>query len=423
MRNHLMMVSLVGIMVVTACDAGFTGTPAADIPTIGINAPIPLQSVLHVVYIKNGDAWLWIEGSPGRQITNMGCVQQVAISNDGEVIAFECGDELYAINAEGTPEETKPRWLMDRNYLQSLSPVVKYEVKIGSFGFSPGDSPGGHFLFLNTFTIGGIGNEDLFRINADNGIPVRVFPPGEGGTFSLSRDGQWIAFSQPNKLILGHSDGTDMITVDTFPPLSGFGTREIPEFIWGSDGFFTITPVLDSVDQLLGIKQLAYVSHDGVLHPVMEINAPLYTETHISPDGQRVAYVWDNGDLKDLHIVDSRVDNDFLFSSYPSDNFGFLDWTPDSEHFVVWLNDYSRQYTVYRPLITSFTNPGFRFLTNQDAMPETLRWIDSSRYLYVGLDGRLILGRCSEAVCPEQIAEIDTFSASPEYGFALVSPC
>jgi hypothetical protein len=135
------------------------------------------------------------------------------------VIAYLLGDELYAINTAGGPAH----FLMDRNFLAGLTPTSGEEVRIGHFDFGYDLE---HYVFVNTFVVNGLGNEDLFRVDADTQVPVRVFPPGQGGVFHISPDSQWIAFSRPNELALGHSDGTDARELVVFPPGSGFGTHE-----------------------------------------------------------------------------------------------------------------------------------------------------------------------------------------------------
>jgi hypothetical protein len=96
-----------------------SATPTAVSPSESTPTPISGPSVLHVAFVKDGNIWLWREGEEVVSLTRAGAFTDPRISDDGEIVAFTRGEELWAVNSDGTDE----RPLVTRENLGAMEPT------------------------------------------------------------------------------------------------------------------------------------------------------------------------------------------------------------------------------------------------------------------------------------------------------------
>ena len=222
-------------------------TPAAQQPTEVVAVPDPTQvapartpvpppSTLHVAFAKESNVWLWVEGQEAAQLTRRGGVEQIKLSDDGAVVAFTRGGELWMVRADGTDE--RPLVSIDDLEAIQLAMSVKNEVLLHSFAWVPAT----HTLAFNTredAEIGLVPNDDLRVVDADTGEQELLLVPGDGGEFTHSLDGLQIAVVSPGSISLVDADGRNRRDAFTYTPVSTASEfRYYASPTWAADSSF-----------------------------------------------------------------------------------------------------------------------------------------------------------------------------------------
>lgn len=333
-------------------------------PATPSSVPTQKPTTLRVAYSGGGHIMLWTEGKGSRPLGSATNVEQVRISDDGQVIAYTGanslgGYELFAVNADGTNQ----RVLVGQDYLQNIQPADRQI----SFDFAPGS----HTVYFATEQY------DLHRVNADSGAPTPVFGPGQGGFFSFSPNGQWMVLSHPDELVLARPDGANARVVFKNPPDSGYVLVR-PDIIWEPDstGFHIVSasgPPQDNPDNMTvwfipvagnPVKQMSYTGPYGA---------------NLSPDGRTVVYLDYQHAPIDVHVV-SADGKDTIFGSYASPsvvNLNFMGWAPDSTHFLLNL---SKDGRLLVPYLCAVGEQPVKLTDTDDA--HAVVWIDAQRVLF-----------------------------------------
>jgi hypothetical protein len=113
--------------------------------------------------------------------------------------------------------------------------------------------------------------------------------------------------------------------------------------------------------------------------------AQIFQPRCISPNGSQVALLIDYGGTGSLAVTEGGEPREFL--TYSTDKIGLYGWAPpvpgasDSECLVYWQED-----PLLPSLMCALQSKGL--LTNAPvSYPNLLRWVDSSRFLYVTGNG------------------------------------
>jgi putative hemolysin len=340
------------------------GTPATPGPSVAPTAvspsPASKPSALRVAYSKGNGVALWSEGQAPRLLADANNVEQVRISDDGQVVAYIArsapgGYELFAVNADGTNQ----RRLVGQDYLQN----IQAPDRAVSFDFAPAS----HTLYFVT------DQYDLHRVNADNGAPASIFGAGQGGFFSFSPDGQWITLYHPNELALAHLDGSEARVVFQYPEDFQYILMG-PEIVWKGDssGFYLASasgPQGSSNNMSVWFIPLA-----GEPVKQMSYTGPYGAE--LSPDGRSVVYVYFQHEPVDVHVVTANGE-DVTFGSYANANIAFMGWAPDSKHFLLNLSQDGR---LALPYLCALGEQPIKLTDADDALP--IVWVDAQRVLF-----------------------------------------
>jgi putative hemolysin/Tol biopolymer transport system component len=371
------------------------------LPPTASPLPTPKPTVLHVAYFGSGHIMLWTEGKGARPLADAKNVEQVGISDDGQLVAYLERNslgiyEIFAINADGT----NPRLLAGQDYLQNIQPADRTVFRRVLFDFAPASRT----LYFVTEQY------DLHRVNAASGSPTPIFGAGKGGFFSFSPDGQWMTLYHPNELVLAHLDGSAARVVFQYPEDFRY-TVMGPEIIWRPDssGFHMVSASgpQESQDNMTvwfvpvagePVKQMSYTGPYGA---------------NLSPDGRTVAYLYDQHEPADIHIVTADR-KDTAFGSYASQsyvNLNFMGWAPDSKHFLL---DLSKDGRLVVPYLCAVGEQPVKLTDTDDALPVV--WIDAQRVLFASHGKALHLQRVG---APSILLDAD---ASPWFDYTYINP-
>lgn len=368
-------------------------------PTTAPATPSPVPTLrpttLRVAYFGGGQIRLWIEGKGSRPLGDATSVEQVRISDDGQMIAYASryshgGYEILGVNADGTHQHVLVGW----DYLKDFQPIDSQVF----FDFAPAS----HTLYFVT------DQYDLHRVNADSGAPAPVFGPGQGGFFSFSPNGQWMVLSHPEELILARPDGTNARVVYKNPPDSGYVLVR-PDVIWEPDstGFHIVSasgPPQDNPDNMT----VWFIPLAG--EPVRQMSYTGPYGANLSPDGRTVVYLYHQHEPTDVHVV-SADGKDTIFDSYASSpgNLGFMGWAPDSKHFLLDLSEDGRFQV---PYLCAIGEQSVKLTDTDDA--HAVVWIDEQRLLFASHGKTLHLQRFG---APSTLLD-DNASSWFDYAFA-----
>ncbi len=245
--------------------------------------------------------------------------------------------------------------------------------------------PGGHQIALNTNTVeyGLFINDDLHVVDADSSTVRTLLPPGRGGEFHVSPDGQLVAIvtsgdydQRPGGISLVSLNGdarlSDLVSYPSILTYSEYAYY--PEPRWSPDSSF-LRVAIPSPETLApdARSTLWEIQADGssVRELVTVENEPLFGGVSFSPDLQRIAYLRGERENNrfELHIARADGSADIL---YQVGNVAFISWAPDAQQFVFNSAGLMLGHINREPVeVAEAANPG------------EVRWIDSARYLFV----------------------------------------
>ncbi|MBW8011793.1 MAG: hypothetical protein FVQ83_11230 [Chloroflexi bacterium] len=361
--------------------------PPTEPPVVPVTEapPPPPPAVLRIVYVNDGDVWLWTEGIGGVELYDgPDPVESVRISPDGQVIAFTVPASpfgliagVWAINNDGS----NLRLLIDGAALNALSSEPS---ALGAVFNRWTFIPGTHTIAFNTRLIfegpGLIIQGDLRLIDTDTLVFSTLLPVGGGGEFYYSPDGSQVAITTPTSISLMNADGSnwrDSVLVYTFViTYSEYEYYAIPR--WSADST-QLRAAIPSADPFApGASVTVWDIH---LDATPATSLGTYTSDMaifnsgviISPDLSQVAYLERTAVPTDntwmLHIADLGGPGDII---YHTGNLNFSAWSPDSIHFAF------KEALVLR--LGQF-GAGFADLADTPAA-RNMVWVDGDTFLY-----------------------------------------
>jgi hypothetical protein len=380
----------------TPAATGQTGLSTAPAPTA-----IPVQFAgLKIAYILDGNIWLWDGGAPARQLTSDGDATQVKISDDGAVIAYQRGQSLWAVNADGS----SPRLLVD--IVGYASPILPVPVEglsliLNQFDFQPST----HWVYFSSRWEKNeisLPSNDLHRVDADSPIP-QVLLPESGGKFTFSPDGSLLVLSSRTDLAIIHAEGGNLVNVLSSGAVST-QTDFSPQIVWLSNGtgFYTVLPAPD-----VRKNKYYFIPVEGAFSAQLaefetvpvEISAPI-----ISPDGLKVAYVRQTATTLELHVIEAST-ADTMIASYEGAPFLVLwSWSPDSKR-VTFSNAH--------PVLVLSAGIGIPpSPLTESITPNSLRWVSADHFIFFR-EGELLIGETNNS---ETISIASGFSNQTDIG-------
>lgn len=362
-------------------------SPTPDSATEPTAAPTPTPTragldELVVAYVDDGDPWITTESGPPRQLSDAGDTIEVLISDDGAKVVFlrretAEGDtqpvEIRTANADGSDE----RILVRPEQFDGLYPLEgMLHHDLASISFIPGS----HDLLLNTRAIpegpGLLKHDDLLRLDIESGALSTVFPPGEGGDFVPSPDGEQVALVRPNSISLVNVDGSDLrAEVVTHEPVITYSEfRYYSQPIWSADSG-RLAVMIPSSDPLAEAPTgTAWrIASDGSATEAASYVGDFYFTQHgassvISPDFARLIVPRRLDSGLELHLAPLGGE----LSSYDTGDLNWISWNPTGSHFV-----YGKSAPTAIQL-GSVDGPPSALVDGTN-----LRWIDAESFLFL----------------------------------------
>jgi hypothetical protein len=418
-----------------------TVTPTAEIPATSTarrtpfmatptSTPMPVQ-LLGVAFVKESDVWLWTaERKEAVPLTQTGDVGDgnVKISDDGAIIAFTRGRELWAVNADGTGERT----LVSETDFDAMEPTEP-GVSLYRFDWVPGT----HLLAFNTRLRQRFGTnptDDLHLADTETLQHVTLLPPGGGGHFYYSPDGSQIAIVTSGIIsLVGADGGNRRDRVLTYTPSRAYAEdRYYAQPVWAADSsaLGVAIPPVDPYAQPTQHTSIWHIPTDGTPGKlVTNIAAAPLEQIAFSPDLTKVAYLQQpesaapGSDQFDLTIMDLSSHEKVAYSSVV---WRASDWSPDSQYFAFMPVPHSESQLLWVQIGRVGSDP-LPVDAGLDTVVLDLRWIDVNRYLLLAKNiaqdtWQVLLGGIgAPSTTLASIAERPG-SDVPPYDFASVRP-
>ena len=359
-------------------------TPA---PTL---TPTQEGSVLRVAFVKEDNVWLWSAGAEARALTSSGGVTRVKISDDGEVVAFTRGLEMWAVNRDGTGE----RILINIEDIADMVEPGDPGVRLYRFEWVPGT----HVVAFNTrlhLEVGLVLNDDLRLVDADTLEHTVLLPRGEGGEFTYSPDGRQIAVVRSGTIALVDAEGGNRRDALTYtPPVTRSEFQYYARPVWAADSR-SLRVTIPPGDPYAQPPQFATVWHtrtDG--RPaglIATIAAKPLSQPAFSPDLSHVAYLEQpEGALpgsSEGSLLITDLDSKETVTYHPQAGLVY-GWAPDSQHFAFLTHPQLPQAQIGRlggDPVPAYGDP--------DVAAIDVLWVDADRYFFIAItsQGRSLL--------------------------------
>ena len=372
-----------------------TPVPDDDVPPTPKPAftPIPADAYpapagLRVAFVKNGDIWLWTaEEREATLLTSAGDgIGTVKISDDGEIVAFRRGDELWKINSDGTGE----RQLLEAKDFDAMeTEPAGAEVRLGRFEWIPGT----HALAFNTrlrLEARDVLADDLRLVNADTLAQSVLLAPGEGGQFHYSPDGSQIAIVTTGDIsLINAGGGNRRDSVLTYARVAMYSEDDYyAQPTWAADGssLMVAIPPADPHAQPVQPTTIWRIPTDGT-------PASLITDIAAFPEKGAVAFshgltyvayveLPQSGttptEREQIWLKVMRLKNGD-WAAYPiyGDLYG---WAPNSRRFA-FLADTGHQTAQLQ--IGQYSGPTIPGSIDAGTSVHDVRWVDADHYLFL----------------------------------------
>jgi len=366
-----------------------TATPAGYDPWLPepVFTPVPVGEYaapagLRVAFVRNGQVWLWTSGE-GDALPLTGLADdynELKFSDDGDILAFRRGDDLWVIGSDGTGQ----RLLVSAEDFAGMGPAGE-EAALNRFEWIPGT----HRVAFNTrqrMPFGQVLNHDLHVVDADTEELVPLLPSGEGGEFHYSPDGHQVALVTPGKISLVDASGgnrRDGVLLHT-PVVTHSEYKYYAQPVWAPDSSalqVAIPPADLTARQVqpMTIWRIPAGREPARLVASVE-TVPLLGSDAIkfSPDLTFVSYAQMRGEdtepQGEFRLEVRRLANQDV-QAYPdvSSQYG---WAPDSRRFAFQAG---RQFPQLR--IGQWSGLTLAGSVGAGTSLDDLRWVDAERYL------------------------------------------
>jgi len=377
-KGDVVATSVAGTQTAAAAVDPATNTPES--PPEPILEPPPF---LQVVYVIDGDVWYWDEGGLSLQLTTLGDVTSVVLSDDGLVAAFVRGadyinEEIGAVNTDGTNLRTLVS-------LADFSTMIAHPDALSAVPYRMAWAPGTHILSFNTrMTFEGPGlilPDELRQVDADTLALSVLFPPGQAGDFYYSPDGSKMALVKADQISVVAADGSNRIDLLSFPIMITYSEfNYYPPVVWspGSDALRAVIPPQDPLLDPPDPTTIWHIPADGSPpSSLMTVtnHVPFFQEeAKLSPNGNKLAYLAmvapGSPPTVELHISNADGTGDII---YGTGDLQFEAWSTDAEHFIFTQNGHN-------PKIGRLGYPTLDY-TGVTLML-SIEWVDETRFLY-----------------------------------------
>ncbi len=360
-----------------------TAVTTFTIPPVVVATPHSRD--VRLVYVKNQELWLWRDQHALR-LNAPTPIYQPVLSPDGRYVAYQ----------RPVSEAYSTIWMIDLNTQQAWQAVSLEDLQtIGGGALSPDAvgvmpyqmawKPGSHMLTFNTqqvFQGPGVALlDDLNLYDVAQRSLTFLLLAGWGGMFVYSPDGEHIAISNPQQIILSKADGSEYRVVMHYALVNTYSDyRFYAQPVWSPAGreiIFALPPSdpLATPPQPTEIWRIAV---DGALATkVGEVQAVPFFDTPITfaPTLTHMAFIQEEADSGMRVLMIAQLD-ELQPVPYASDALLlFWGWSPDGLHFIYYTGPDQQAWLgeVHGDAQPLTANP--IGITN-------VRWVDATRFLF-----------------------------------------
>lgn len=345
-----------------------------------------------VAYIKDGNLWVWHEDAGSMALTSSGKIIDVQLSDDGLVAAFtrqvdDWNVDLWVVNTDGTGK----RMLAS---IEALNAMVGERKDPNASAIAPFQfdwQPASHKLTFNTRPVflgpGLVGYDDLVVVDTDTLQTTLQLPPGQGGNFAYSPDGQQIAIITPDKIQLMTAEGKDARLVLEYARVSTYSEYlYYATPVWAGDSSY-LRVAIPPAEAMAEPRQPTTVWHiplEGAVQQLASLEtAPFFMSAFtFSPDLQQILYVRQVGALEqndyELHLA--ALDGSKAIILQQNNVIQLAGWAGDAEHYMFTFVD----QTTRAMQLGNIDGTSIPFTANPVDVGE-VRWLDEQRYVYTRL--------------------------------------
>jgi len=306
--------------------------------------PIPItpvvKSKIRVVYIDldefDHNVWLWDEGGEPIRLTDFNDVVDVAISDNGEIIAFlreitEYQYELWSILPDGSNAK---RLIAGEEFFQEESIPEDYITRF--YGYKRTKNAHVFLFYMRIF----IGEDDPFTWEKRMiEIPTGEIYSAIGGNSKGSPDGNFIATYNEKGINLYNSDGS-LLHENVLTEYRVITENERYIFIepsWSdsSDSLLIVQPETDDIYQEGATFSIRRIWVDGRENESLGTFEGFAFSVQISPDHKFMYYKNSWGtQLSEMHLANLETKEDAL---YLEDHVDMGEWSPNSQDFFYFI--------------------------------------------------------------------------------------
>lgn len=394
-ENHNLLRLLVCLclgLCLAGCELRFGATPT----------PLPTATeppVLTVVWTQgDGNLMAWRDADPAaRQIASGGVIHPY-LAPDGEHVAFTRGAQgdaisLWAVGSDGTGE----RELVAPDVIPSIR---NGHPQIGRAAWL--DNQTIYFETYQRYASGIARDDNLYRVTLD-GEPQLILPPGAGGVFALSPDGQHVAVARAGSYDMqkGSIAVLDPLGVEIDDKLSFTAVSapsEVPVYppmTWSDDSAFARVPIPDRESDRVALWRIPVEGEAQIFGYISAAREglPLWS-------GDQMIY-WRYGEngTPELLVADANGENAEV---YASGNLSNLRWLDDGATFVFDRDD------------TVWLGERGKLLRRLDVPTNQVVFAGADRFVYLESDGLLagdLSGNAMWITGAETITRIDAVVA------------
>jgi len=288
----------------------------------------PVKSKIRMAYVNFGDrtdVWVWNEGADPVQLTDFGDVDNVSISEDGEIIVFtrwitENQSELWSVHVDGSRVQ---RVISAENFAFK---TIEWINNSHSFTF--------HKQSADLKDNGSI--NEIWIVDVDSGTNKYL----GSGDFIFSPDGKYIAIYGESGIDLYTANGnlykTDVLLGYRMINENGLNVFIQPSWSQDSLSLLVVKPETNDVyrsDATFSIYQVDVVSDESVS---LGTYLGFALDVNFSPDHKFMFYQRDSSlRPSELHLVNLQTNENIVYIKEDAVEFG--EWSPNSQGFIFYV--------------------------------------------------------------------------------------
>jgi hypothetical protein len=357
-------------------------TPTASVaPTVTQTVvPSPTSAPhLRVVYISGGNPWIVEPPAAPVQLSAVGSVYRVYLSDDGAKVVYarypslSAPAEIRAVNTDGSGDHT----LLTPAQVGALeAPGGALYVDISTMEWIPNT----HRMLLNTrgqFEGPGLSlYDDLFLLDADTGALTPLLAAGSVGNAVPSPDGTKMAIARATSVSLARIDASDMHpNVITFPAVLTYSEYAFyPAIVWAADSsrFGAIIPSPEPLGPSPSAAIWTVDASTGTPSLLATINN--FRNGVLSPTLDRVGFIRPGADDSTDETYVSTLDESSSLH-LATGSAGFYSFAPDGQHFAYFVGSSPQKVYVGSLGGGTVLVPG--------SLVRMGRWINNSQFVYI----------------------------------------